>query len=102
MKCMKYKDFYNIARYGNTAWKGVYTAQEITQNAREYYSDFLTSKNSGGPTFLIRRLMSLLAEDGSEKAKMWLYQIATELNMIHLSYHFCESNNDWLEQFVEK
>lgn len=69
MKCMKYKNFYNIAQYGNTAWKGAYTAQEIAQNAREYYSDFLTSKNSGGPTFLIRRLMSLLAEDGSEKNK---------------------------------
>lgn len=102
MKCMGYKDFYNIAQYGNTAWKGAYTTQEITQNAREYYSDFLTSENSGGPTFLIRRLMSLLAEDGSEKAKMWLYQIATELKMIHLSYKFCKTSSDWIEQFIEK
>ena len=46
--------------------------------------------------------MSLLAEDGSEKAKTWLYQIATGLDMIHLSYRFCESSNDWLEQFIEK
>lgn len=102
MKCMEYKDFYDIAQYGNAVWKGAYTAQEIIQNAREYYSDFLTSKNSGGPTFLIRRLMSLLAEDGSKKAKVWLYQIATELNTIHLSYHFCKESKDWMEQFIEK
>ena len=88
MKCMEYKDFYNIAQYGNTAWKGAYTAQEITQNAREYYSDFLASKNSGGPTFLIR--------------KVWLYQIATELDVIHLSYKFCKTSSDWIEQFIKK
>ena len=46
--------------------------------------------------------MSLLAEDGSEKAKMWLYQIATELNVIHLSYKFCKTSSDWIEQFIKK
>lgn len=99
---MKYEDFYNIAEYGNAAWKGGYTTGEVTQNAKDYYSDFLASKNCGGPTFLIRKLMSLLAEDGSEKAKMWLYQIATKLDMIYLSYRFCESSNNWLKQFIEK
>lgn len=72
---MRFKDFYEISRYGNEAWNGSYTEKEVAQNANDYYEDFLCSKQKGKFTFLIRELVHLLEDDGSDKCLKWARKI---------------------------
>ena len=83
---LEYKDFYDIATYGNENWKGSFTPKEIACNAYDYLVEFEESKKNG-VTETIKELIRLLAEDGDEDAKYWLYQIASELGLIDMDCH---------------
>lgn len=83
---MEFKDFYDIAEYGNTAWKGSFTPREIAENAYDYLCEFEASKKSGSPTVIIKELANLLFHDGTEEALSWLYQISTELGTLHMEF----------------
>ena len=76
---MKYSDFYNIAAYGNVAWNGSYTDEEVTNNAADYYTDFLWSKANRKLSFVIKELLRLLEEDGTEKCWKWAWKIKKEV-----------------------
>ena len=81
---LDYGDFYDIATYGNENWKGGYTQKEIACNAYDYLCAFEESKESKEPHDVIKELCKLLAEDGSDECKDWLYQIAEELGLIDM------------------
>ena len=78
---MEYSDFYNIATYGNVAWKGSFTDKEVAQNAYEYLVEYNTSNEQGKVTHTMEELCKLLIEDiegGSEEAEDFLYNILAE------------------------
>lgn len=76
---MKYSDFYNIATYGNNAWNGSYSPEEVTENAANYYADFLWSKANRKLSFVIKELLRLLEEDGTEQCRKWAMKIRKEV-----------------------
>lgn len=76
---MKYSDFYNIATYGNNAWNGSYSQSEIANNAADYYADFLWSKANRKLSLVIKELLRLLEEDGTEKCQKWAWKIRKEI-----------------------
>ena len=76
---MKYSDFYNIATYGNNAWNGSYSPEEVTENAANYYADFLWSKANRKLSFVIQELLRLLEEDGTKKCWQWAWKIRKEI-----------------------
>lgn len=76
---MTYKDFLKISRYGNNAWKGSYSPEEVTENASNYYADFLWSKANRKLSFVIQELLRLLEEDGTEKCWKWAWKIRKEI-----------------------
>lgn len=78
---LDYGDFYNIAEYGNEHWKGKFSPKEVACNAYDYLVEFEESKAIETVTPDIQGLCELLAEDGSDEAKDWLYQIADELGL---------------------
>ena len=77
---MELKDFLQIAEYGNIAWKGSFTKEEVEENGYEYYHEFRWSKRNQEPSFVITELISLLKEDGSEKCLEWAERITREIN----------------------
>lgn len=77
---MKLKDFLHIAEYGNEKWKGSFTPQEVEVNTHEYYYEFRWSKRNQEPSFVIKELINLLKEDGSEECLEWAKQIESEIN----------------------
>lgn len=83
---MEYLDFYDIAKYGNTAWKGGFSEREIANNAYEYYEEFRASSAYGVPTPTMIELCKLLVEDGTEESLHWAYQIASELGMFDMDF----------------
>lgn len=97
---MEYIDFYDIAEYGNENWKGSFTPKEIACNAYDYLCEFNASKVNEEPTHTIKELAKLLAEDGSEECKQWLYQIASELGLINMDYADYLDTDSWLEEFM--
>ena len=97
---LSYSDFYDIAEYGNENWKGSFTPKEIACNAYDYLCEFEASKANGEPTHTIEELAKLLVEDGSEEAKEWLYQIASELNLIDMDYQDYLETDEWLKEFM--
>ena len=44
--------------------------------------------------------MKLLAQDGSEEAKHYLYQIADELGLIDMDYADYLETDEWLKEFI--
>mgnify|MGYP004665686701 CR=1 FL=1 len=78
---MEYQDFLNLSAYGNEQWNGSFTQEEVKQNAKIYYSDFLFSKKTGKATEIITELLNLLEEDGEEQASNWKTRIEKELNL---------------------
>ena len=78
---MKRKDFYSIALYGNTAWKGAYSAREVIQNASVYYADYVWclhhNKISETMLFLISQLTTDYA-NGNTKVIPWLQSLIVE------------------------
>lgn len=98
---MQYSDFYNIAAYGNKAWKGCFSAREIAENAYIYTSDFEWSKRNKKIAHSIQELAKLLAEDGSEECKNWLYEMAKELDLLDMDYiDFMETDSDIISCFL--
>lgn len=93
--------FYDIAEYGNKMWKGCFSAKEIAENAYLYYADFQWSKENEKVSFVIQELAKLLAEDGSEECKEWLYEMATELGLIDMDYlDYLETDASIVEMFL--
>lgn len=77
---MKLTDFLQIAEYANANWKGSFTPQEVERNAQIYWADFEWSKENGRPSFIIKELINLLKEDGSEECLEWAERITREIN----------------------
>lgn len=101
VKSMEFKKFYEIAEYGNVAWKGCFSAKEVAQNAYDYLCDFEASKENGQPTRIIQELAKLLAEDGSEECKDWLYDMARELDLIDMDFwDYAETDADIVSCFL--
>lgn len=78
---MRFSDFYDIAVYGNQAWKGSFTPKEIACNAYDYACEFRYSRRDGKPTHTIIELLKLLKEDGSEECAEWARQIEEGIGM---------------------
>lgn len=78
---MEYSDFYDIAVYGNEAWKGSFSNKEVACNAYEYKMDFDYSKESGSLTSTIYELLLLLDQDNSEETQEWARRIREELKI---------------------
>lgn len=97
---LDYGGFYDIAEYGNTNWKGTFTPKEIACCAYDYLIEFNQSKADEMPTHTIKELAKLLAEDGSDECKDWLYQIADELDLIDMDYQDYLETDEWLKDFI--
>lgn len=77
---MEYGDFYDIAAYGNVAWRGKLTQKEIACNAFNYWCEFQTSNKMGQVTHTMKELFYLLRQDGSEEAVDFLETIQRHAN----------------------
>ena len=97
---MGYDDFYSIAEYGNKNWKGCFTPREIANNAYDCLCEFQESKANNDPTEVIKTLCSLLAEAGSDECKLWLMEIAKELNLIDMDWRDYIETDEWLKEFI--
>ena len=98
---MEFSDFYRIAEYGNDNWKGNFSPYEIACNAYDYLCEFQTSKENETLTEIIKTLCSLLAEDGFDDCKVWLREIAEELNLIDMDWHDYLETDNWLKEFIQ-
>ena len=88
---MTWNDFYSIARYGNIAWKGYYSDDEIIQNANAYYEDFIYSKKNETVSFVMQNLITLLLDDCDgwfqrKQTCKWLYDILEELGLADMDF----------------
>ena len=98
---MEYSNFYDIAAYGNVAWKGCFSAKEVAENAYIYMCDFEASKENEQPTRIIQELAKLLAEDGSDECKGWLYDMARELDLLDMDFmDYMETDADIVSVFL--
>ena len=98
---MTYEDFYEIATYGNEMWKGCFSPKETACNAHTYYADFQWSKENEKVSFVIQELAKLLAEDGSDECKDWLYRMATELELLDMDFiDYMETDTDIVSMFL--
>ena len=94
---MTYEDFYDIAVYGNENWNGSYTEKEVACNAYNYLVEFEYSKAKEKVASIIQELCKLLAEDGSEECKDWLYKMADELGLIDMNWRDYLETDEWLK-----
>lgn len=78
---MDYSDFYDIAFYGNTAWKGCFSPKEIACNAYDYACEYRYSRRDKKITHTIKELLKLLKEDGSKQCLEWANRIEKGINM---------------------
>ena len=60
---LDYKDFYNIAEYGNEHWKGKFSPKEVACNAYDYKVEYDLSLTQGKPTGTMIELCRLICED---------------------------------------
>lgn len=103
---MKQKDFLRIAEYANENWaKGSFTQSEVKENAEIYYADFLYSKRNETISETVQSLCKNLADDlksmpDLEEPRQWLYQMASELNLIDMNYPDYLETDGWLEEFI--
>lgn len=98
---MEYKDFYNIAEYINGINRNVFSAREMAENAYNYCADFEWSKANGEVAHTIQELAKLLAEDGSEECKDWLYDMARELGLLDMDFmDYMETDTDIVSVFL--
>jgi len=81
-KMLEYSEFYDIAEYGNVAWKGSFTQKEVACNAYIYYADYLWSKKEGKMAHSMEVLCRNLADD-----------LETDSDNMQIAY--------WLEQLLE-
>ena len=98
---MNFADFYHIATYGNEMWKGCFTPEEIAQNAFDYYTEFQWSKENEMVAYTIQELAKLLATDGSDECKDWLYEMATELGLLDMDFmDYMETDTEIITKFI--
>lgn len=98
---MNYKDFKEIAEYLNYINHNTFSAREVEENAGIYLADFEWSKENDDIAYNIKELAKLLAEDGTEEAKEWLYQMATELELLDMDYlDYTETDADIVSMFL--
>ena len=95
---LEYGDFYDIAEYGNANWDGSYTQREVACNAYNYLIEFEASKAKEEISPIIQELCKLLAEDGSEECKDWLYKMVNELGLIDMDYQDYLETDQWLKE----
>ena len=77
---LTYEDFYDIAVYGNEAWKGSFTQREIAANAYEYLCEFEDSKAKKRLNRTMLDLVDLLMQDNENECIEWATRILTEIN----------------------
>ena len=98
---MRYEDFYEIAEYMNEINRKTFTPKEIACNAHIYYADFQWSKENEKVAHNIGELVKLLAEDGNEQCKDWLYEMATELGLLDMDFFdYIETEIDIVSKFL--
>lgn len=97
---LDYGDFYDISEYGNEHWRGKFSPKEVACNAYDYLVEFEKSKENEEPTHTIKELVKLLAEDGGDECKEWLYQIADELDLIDMNWQDYLETDEWLKKFI--
>lgn len=98
---MEYRDFYNIAEYLNGINRNVFSAREMAENAYNYCADFQWSKENEEIAHVIQELAKLLAEDGSDECKDWLYEMATELGLLDMDFlDYMETDADIVSCFL--
>lgn len=83
---LDYREFYLIADYANTHWKGGFAPIEIAENAYNYLCDFEWSKENGKVANSIKTLLSNLDEDIAngedlEDVRYWTSEIRKELGL---------------------
>lgn len=72
---MDFMDFYDLAVYCNTTFKGNYTQREIVENAYTYFTEYRISVFFDEPTATINTICDMLANDGSEESNDYLNKI---------------------------
>ena len=98
---LEYRNFYDIAEYINGINRNVFSAREVAETAYTYCSDFEWSKENGEVAHNIQELAKLLAEDGSEECKDWLYEMATELGLLDMDFlDYMETDADIVSCFL--
>lgn len=60
---MDYGFWWDIATYGNTAWKGGFSEREVAENAYEYTEEWKLSVNDGSVSETIKGVIRNLKED---------------------------------------
>lgn len=76
---MSFEEMYDLAEYGNRAWKGGFSPREIACNAYEYMCALTESKEQGKPNETMETLCELLTQDGDENCLNWLNKIIEEI-----------------------
>lgn len=79
---MNYGFWWDVAHYGNEAWRGKFSEKEVAENAYEYLCEWKTTLDSDKVTASLDVLMHLLYEDycnGSAEAIKLLTVIVDEL-----------------------
>lgn len=98
---LEYRNFYDIAEYMNGINRNVFSAREVACNAHVYYADFQWSKENEELAHTIKELAKLLAEDGSDECKDWLYDIAKELDLLDMDFlDYMETDADIVSCFL--
>lgn len=92
---LELKDFLRIAEYGNKAWKGSFTEEEVKQNAEDYLSEFNASNEKGKANHTMEELCKLLVEDiegGSKESEEFLDDILLESDWT-MEVYYCNGCN---------
>lgn len=98
---MEYSNFYDIAEYMNGINRNVFSAREVAETAYTYCSDFEWSKENEEVAHNIQELAKLLAEDGSDECKGWLYDMARELDLLDMDFmDYMETDADIVSVFL--
>lgn len=98
---MNYSYFYDIAEYLNGLNRNIFSHREVAENAHIYICDFEWSKANDKVAHNIKELCRQLIEDGEEQSLEWVYDIATELNLIDMDYmDYAETDPDIIARFL--
>ena len=75
---MEYSFWWDVATYGNTAWKGGFSEREVAENAYEYTEEWKSSTIDGNVSKTIKGVLRNLKED-----KYNLEMLATTMNQLY-------------------
>lgn len=92
--------FHEIAEYIDEVNKCFFFDDEILENALMYNQEYNESYNS--VTESMKELYRLLIESETEKARIWAFKIAFNLELIDMNYsEFKKANKETMLQFIE-